>query len=104
MALTITPVVRDDSAGNRKLTVTDITTDNSYAAGGFPLTPANLGLNRVFFGLCSITTAAATGNAVDASLDVSSPTAPKLKLVAAAAEVANAAGTGAVVRVIAWGY
>lgn len=101
MAFTATPVVRDDSAGNRKLTVTDVTADNTYAAGGAPLTAAQLGLNRVFFAVCSIKTAAATGNAVDASYDTANA---KLKVNAAAGEIANASGSGLVVTVIAWGY
>lgn len=101
MALTITPVVRDDSAGNRKLTVTDITTDANYTAGGFTVTPANLGLNRVFFATCNIKTAAAGSTAVDVFYD---EVASKLKFNAAAAEMANSLGSGTVVRVVAWGY
>ena len=101
MAFTATPVVRDDSSGNRKLTVTDVTADNTYASGGAPLTAAQLGLNRVFFSTSSIKTAAATGNAVDAYYDEANA---KLKVNAAAGEIANASGTGLVVRVVAWGY
>lgn len=93
-----------DSHGNQIATVTDVTADGSYAAGGAPVTAAALGLAFVQSGVANILTSAATGNAVDAAVIPQTDGSIKLKLNAAAAEVANAAGTGLVVRVLAFGY
>jgi len=94
-----------DVHGNQKVTVTDITADASYAAGGAPVTAAALGLAFVQSCLsANIVTAAATGNAIDAVGLPQTDGSVKLKLNAAAAEVANGAGTGLVVRLVAAGY
>ena len=95
------------SVGPLKLTQTTITLDNTYAAGGIPLTPAQLSLNdAVLCGWISIRTSVATASPSDGVLDCASTTAPKLKLQAASglAELANGAGTGAIVDVYALGY
>lgn len=104
MALTITPVRTRDSHGNQQRSITDVTLDGSYVAGGVALTALQLGLTFVQDGTANIVTAAATGNAVDAIVVPQVDGSAKLKLAAAAAEVANAAGTGLVVRVTAFGY
>lgn len=106
MALTLTQLVPAvfDSIGNRRQTVTDIALDNSYTAGGYVLTPQQLGLSNVAYGDVGIKTVVAAGPN-GAFLDCSNPVAPKLKLNAAAAEIANNATlTGAIVEVTAIGY
>lgn len=110
MALTITPRGVDKNGSVRAVsnlyqTYTSITLDNSYTSGGIALTPAQLGLGQVFFGTINIRTAVATASPSDGVLDCSNVVAPKLKLQAAGslAELANAAGTGAIVDVLAFG-
>lgn len=110
MALTLTPRGVDKNSATRAVssmyfTYTSVTLDNSYAAGGIPLTPAQLGLGQVFFGTINIRTAVVTASPSDGALDCTNPGAPKLKLQAAGslAELANGAGTGAIVDVLAFG-
>jgi hypothetical protein len=103
MAATAVVARKNDVLGNLRTTVTDVTADASYAAGGFPLTAAQLGLGQVVFGLCSITTPSGTGTAVDAVLVPQTDGSVKLKLVTATGEVANASNSGAVIRVMAFG-
>lgn len=112
MALTITPRAVDEYGafktvpGSTAFTLTSITLDNSYAAGGIPLTPAQLGLtSNVYFGVANVRTSVATASPSNGALDCSTTTAPKLKLQGATslAELANAAGTGAIVDVLAFG-
>lgn len=102
MAATVgVPTVQELSSGSFRVTVTDVTMDASYPTGGLAVTKAQLGLNTVIFAQASIVTTAAAGAAVDAVYDVANQ---KVKLIAAAAEVANAANTtGLVVRVTALG-
>lgn len=112
MALTLTPRVVDEygsfksADGSVYRTLTSVTLDASYAAGGIPLTPAQLGLtSQVFFGEVNVRTAVATASPSDGVLDCTTPSAPKLKLQAAGAlaELANAAGSGAILDVVARG-
>jgi len=112
MALTITPRPLDKDNNNKVVscalftTLTSITLDASYATGGIPLTPAQLGLTgAVYFGVVNIRTNSATGPG-DGTLDCSSPGAPKMKLQAAAntAELAAGAASGAIIDVLAFGY
>lgn len=114
MALTITPRQIDMNGvsarmmvpGNLFATYTSITLDASYATGGIPLTPAQLGLNdAVLFGLVNVRTAVATASPSNGVLDCTNTAAPKLKLQAAGAlaELAAAAGSGAIVDVLAFG-
>lgn len=105
MSLTFTSVVNHDSIGNRRTSVTDIALDNLYTTGGYVLTPQQLNMdNAVIYGDAGIKTVVAAGPN-GAFLDCSTPTAPKLKLNAAAAEVGAAATlTGAIVEVTAVGY
>src|SRR3954471_23716707 len=42
--------------GSEKRTLTEVTLDNSYATGGEPLTPTQLGLRTVDFAACSVKT------------------------------------------------
>lgn len=104
MALAFTSLVsRPISSGSNRATVTSIALDNLYTTGGYVLTPQNLGLGRVGFGDAAISAVVAAGPA-NAFLDCSNPDAPKLKLLAATAEVAgNATLTGATVVVTAHG-
>lgn len=105
MAVSATNVRKDDVVGNLRVTVTDITTDTSYTAGGFAVTPAQLGLKQVFFGVPQVVTPkASSGTAINAALVTTDPGAPKLKLTTATAEVANSSNDGAVIRVLAYGY
>jgi hypothetical protein len=90
-----------------KATYSQITLDGSYVAGGIALTPAQLGLqDAVLFGIVGVRTSVATASPSDGVLDCTSITAPLLKLQGASslAELANAAGTGAVVDVLAVGW
>lgn len=104
MALAFTPVIpAPDSIGNRRQTVTDVALDNLYTTGGYVITPASLGLSKVDYGDVSIKTVVAAGPN-GAFLDCSNPVAPKIKLNAAAAEVAASATlTGAIVEIVATG-
>ena len=105
MAITPTAVRRNDVFGNLKVTVTDILCDTSYPTGGYTVTPDNLGLRGVLFGVVQIKTTAALGNAVDGALVVTDPVTVKLKLNAAAAEVANTTNVSTLVAtVVAFGY
>lgn len=105
MALGFTTIRNRDSMGNLRASVTDITLDNAYVAGGYVLTPQQLNMDStVVYGDAAIKTVVAAGPQ-GAFLDCSVPTAPKLKLNAAAAEIANAATlTGVTVEVTAYGY
>lgn len=105
MALVLTSVVTLDSIGNRRTSITDVQLDNAYTTGGYVMTPAQLGLpNAVLYGDVSIKTVVAAGPA-GGFLDCSTPTAPKIKLNAAAAEIAAAATlTGVTVEITAVGY
>jgi hypothetical protein len=87
------------------VTVTDVTMDASYPTGGEAITAADLGLSGVVAILSAqIKTTAAAGNAVDAVVDFTSPTAGVVKLNAAAAEVGNGSNVATlVVRVVAIG-
>lgn len=90
------------AVGALNLTMTTITLDATYAAGGIPLTPSQLGhVNSVLGGWVTVRTAVATASPSDGTLDCTSVSAPKLKLQAAGAlaELANAAGSGAVLDV-----
>lgn len=117
MALTITPVNLNPAGGSTapaqrtnlaslKASLTSITLDGSYTAGGITLTPAQLGMDSfVLGGIVNIRTSVATASPINGVLDCTTPTAPKLKLLGATgvAELANAAGSGAVVDVYALG-
>lgn len=95
------------NTGSMTLTQTTITLDGSYAAGGIPVTPAQLGLTDACLGgWTAVRTGVATASPSDGVLDCTNPSAPKIKLLAASslAELANGAGTGAVVDVWAFGY
>jgi len=93
--------------GNTFWSYTSITLDGSYAAGGIPLTPQQLGMtDAVYAGICGVRTSVATASPSDGVLDCSNPAAPKLKLQGATslAELANGAGSGAIVDILAIGY
>lgn len=88
--------------GALDLTMTTVTIDATYAAGGIPLTPAQLGhVNSVLAGWVVVRTGVATASPANGTLDCTNPAAPKLKLLGASAlaELANAAGSGAVLDV-----
>lgn len=112
MTLTLTPRAVDEYGsfktvpGSTSFTVTSITLDANYVVGGFVLTPAQLGLtSNVYFGVVTVRTGVASASPSNGTLDCSTPTAPKLKLLAAGAlaELANGAGSGAIVDVLAFG-
>lgn len=93
--------------GQAMETFTSITLDASYTVGGIALTPAQLGLgNGALFGWVNVRTAVATASPSNGTLDCTNPAAPRLKLQAAGAlaELANGAGSGAVIDVFAVGY
>jgi hypothetical protein len=95
------------NAASLSITMTTITLDGSYATGGITLTPAQLGLtDAVLCGWVVVRTAVATASPSNGTLDCTSISAPKLKLVAAGAlaELAAGAGSGAVLDVYALGY
>jgi hypothetical protein len=54
MALSASTVERARVPGAERRSVTNVTFDSSYAEGGEPLTPSELGLRRVTFATCSI--------------------------------------------------
>jgi hypothetical protein len=54
MALTVTTLSGPTSVGNRFETRSEATCDNSYASGGEPLTPAELGLSEVDASNCDV--------------------------------------------------
>lgn len=105
MALVYTNVVNHESLGNRRTAVTDVALDNLYTTGGYVVAPQLLGMdNAVLYGDVSVKTVVAAGPPA-AFLDCSTPTAPKIKLNAAAAEVAASATlTGAIIEITAVGY
>ena len=81
-----------------------ITLDGSYTAGGIPISPRAGGFNsKILFGMGTVRVEAGVGN-VD--LNCADPTNPILKLQAAGdvAELANGAGSGSVIDILAVGY
>lgn len=87
------------------LTSVTIGVAGDYSAGGAVLTPGQLGFDdAVMFGVCSVRTPGGAGTVVQAVLDCTSVTAPKLKANTAAAEAAAAGVAGAVIDVWALGY
>ncbi len=89
------------------LTQTTITVGASgdYSAGGIPLTPAQLGqTDAVLGGWVSQRTTAASNTTVGATLDCTTPSTPKLKLNAIAAEDVGAGVVASVFDVWALGY
>lgn len=54
MALTVTNVQPSRVPGSEVRTVNDVLFDSSYASGGEPLTPAELGLKSVTYATCEI--------------------------------------------------
>lgn len=70
MALAFTKIL-DDVVGSRRVTVTDVTMDNSYLSGGEPVTPANLRLGQFDDAICNIKTISGTVNVAEAFLDTS---------------------------------
>lgn len=110
MAITPTSVRQaGDTAGNLKVTVTDLLTDASYltASGGFVVTAAQLGLAGVLavYGVNIVTPKAGTGTAVAASGKAnSSSTGITIKCVTATAEIADGSNDTAVLRVVAAGF
>lgn len=101
----IGPSALHSNLGNGNVSLTTITLDGSYVAGGIPLTPTQLGLNdSVLFGVVALRTPSGTGTAVAGVLDCTTPGAPKLKLNTATGEVAAASNSGAIVDVLAFGY
>lgn len=82
-----------------------ITLDANYVAGGIAFDPTQFGLSRVYGGVANIRTAVASASPSSGAIDATSQTAPKLKLIGASslAELANSAGSGAVVDVLLFG-
>lgn len=82
-----------------------ITLDANYVAGGIAFDPTQFGLSKVYGGVATVRTAVATASPANGVVDAAVQTAPKLKLVGATglAELANGAGSGAVVDVLLFG-
>jgi len=113
MALTIVNRQVDPNAssavravpGNLWYSLTTVTIDGSYTAGGITLTPAQLGQSdAVYIGVVSVRTPVGAGTISEGVLDCSNPAAPKLKLVTATGEIANTSNSGAVLDILAFGY
>lgn len=92
MAVTATRTQLPVVPGAQRMTVTEVTFDNSYPTGGEPLTASDLGLTGVDFAIATIKTAG-TGSVTAVFYDI--PNA-KLKAFAAAAEIANTTDLSAV--------
>jgi hypothetical protein len=93
----LTPLLA--SVGNFRVTVKDVTFDNSYPTGGEPITAESVNLRRIRFGICStkVPTAVAAGaNAEIVCLPQTDGTA-LLRVNTAAAEVANTTDLSALV-------
>lgn len=98
MAATVS-VQQNTVFGNRRVTVSEVTLDNSYATGGLAVTPSQLGLTRVVFASTTVKTPA--GAAVNAYYDTSTS---KIKALGASAEIAALTDLSAlVVQVVAYG-
>lgn len=113
MALTLTSRQVDPNGasavravpGNLFYSLTSVTLDGSYVAGGIALTPAQLGhADGVLLGVVSLRTPTGAGTISDGVLDCTNPSAPKLKLTTTTGEIANASNSGAIVDVLAFGY
>ena len=81
-----------------------ITLDGSYTAGGITISPRAGGFNsKIIFGMGTVRSSTTVGN-VD--LNCADPANPILKLAAAGdvAELANGAGSGSVIDILAVGY
>jgi hypothetical protein len=92
--------------GQCTITLTQITLDASYAAGGIPVTPAQLGLTQsAIFGHITVRTAVATHSPGGGTVDCTNPAQPKLKLVGESnlAELGAGQGSGAVLDVLTFG-
>ncbi len=55
--------------GAQKETITDVTLDNSFASGGEPLVPSDLGLSKVSSSWCQIKSVGGTVNVANAVYD-----------------------------------
>jgi hypothetical protein len=101
MALAFAKVL-DDVVGSRRVTVTDVTMDNSYLSGGEPVTPANLRLGQFDHAICNIKAVAGTVNVAEAFLDTSAQLLHVFD--ETPGEVASTNDlTGVVIRVTAYG-
>jgi len=91
--------------GNLWYSLTSVTIDGSYVAGGIALTPAQLGMaDAVYIGVVTVRTPTGTGTIAEGLLDCSNPAVPKLKLTTATGEIANASNSGAILDILAFGY
>lgn len=91
---------------NQKLTVTNVTwDDSSYATGGVAVTPANLGLSSVDAAVVSLHTQDGGDAATTVQTGIYLPDTGKIKLfLETGAEVAAGADIGSLVtQVVAWG-
>lgn len=113
MALTITPRAVDQSNNFKVdtaalfMTLTSVTVGvaGDYSAGGIVLTPAQLGFtSSVFFGNVNVRTPGGAGTISGATLDCTTPGAPKAKCNALTAECAGAGVAGAVLDIQAFGF
>jgi len=104
-AATPTGSVNDGSMGDVRYRPVLLTATGTYTAGGDSVTAAAIqGLTRVTGAYCNIQTAVAAGNAVDAAIVPQADGSVKVKLNAAAAEVANATTvTGMVLTAMIFG-
>ena len=100
MAVTVTAHVDNKVVEGHRVTVTDVTFDNSYPTGGEPLTLAQLGLTNVIWVIATVKVAGA-GSVTAVSYDVANK---KLLAYAAGAQIANAVNLAAVTaQVVAYG-
>lgn len=100
MAITATPVRRNDVTGNFRVTVTDVLLDSSYATGGEALLPSDLGLQRVYHAICEVKARGANGP-ISARYDIANQ---KILALSGTGEVANATDlSAATVTVTAFG-
>jgi hypothetical protein len=105
MALTFSPPAKFWPA-QCTIALTQITLDGSYATGGIPVTPQQLGLTQsAIFGHITVRTAVATHSPGGGTVDCTNPQAPKLKLTGETnlAELGAGQGSGAVLDVLTFG-
>lgn len=68
--MAVSATINDQTVwGDKRVTFTSVTFDNSYPTGGEPITAAQLGLSRVDFALCNIKAVGGTVNVANAYFD-----------------------------------
>ena len=104
ISVSITETPSSTVFGNKRVSVAEVTFDNSYPTGGEALTATDLGLTSVDFAITTVVSATGAGvNVANAFYEVDSDVV--LVYDETPAQVANASDlSNVVVQVVAFGY